>query len=154
MAKKNRRLSRSIGVWVVIGVVGLLIIRQFVGKPSIEAEAAVTSRPIGNSAVISVEAKSNSDVVLTKVNINQVGYVAVYQDEVGKPVQLLGSSPLIRPGDDQTVTATMARPAKMGENLYVVIFYDDGDAQFRLETDGPLQREDGTMVMAKHRVRL
>ncbi len=68
------------------------------------------------------------------------GYLVIHADSAGAPGAVLGSSALLRAGENAGVNITLSRATKDGETLHAMLHSDtDGNGAFNASKDMPVQ---------------
>jgi len=96
------------------------------------------------------------------VNVEQVvydrdGFIVVHEDFQGGAGIPLGFSALVPAGANANIAVPLSRPIRDGETLHAMLHTDgDGDGVYDTtsDIDGPVLRDDGSMIMAPFVVRL
>lgn len=88
-----------------------------------------------------------TSVILSLVQIEGAGFLAMHEDAGGIPGTVLGVTGLLPPGRTEYTTVSLVRAARNGEFLYGVLYLDDGDGMFDPVRDKRLLREDGSAAM-------
>jgi len=82
------------------------------------------------------------------VMLEKDGWVAIHEDNGGKPGKILGAQ-LFSAGKHDAGTVDLLRATTAGGVYYAMLHVDDGDHAFDALKDMPVSGADGNPVMAK-----
>lgn len=113
--------------------------------PGMSAEEMANMTPPASSGMLAEEnAVMVSDqrpgtTVSGMVVLAAPGYLVIHADNSGKPGAVLGSSALLRAGENANVKVALSRASRDGEVLYAMLHTDDGDGAFSASSDALVQ---------------
>ncbi|MBI2023752.1 hypothetical protein HYT01_04305 [Candidatus Giovannonibacteria bacterium] len=149
----------STNTWITVIIVAAIIIVAgfFFYKMPATNNGGVTPAPTGsvipsptgnaeeNSFLVSDQPPA-STVAISRATVKDGGFAVIYDDSAGKAGKVLGTSALLKAGDNANVKITLSRKSTDGETLHVVLFKDNGDGKFQATTDTPVKDSSGADV--------
>lgn len=132
---------------------GVPIPQQTPESPSEEENEGIVGEQAGEEQVagnarVRVEAqKSGQEVVVTEVQLQHDGWVVVHEERDEIIANALGA---VRKnaGTHTAVHIPLLRSTTAGNRYWVVLYTDDNDRMFSLETDAPVRTTTGVVVMS------
>ncbi len=110
--------------------------------------AVVSAALSGGKNSLSVDDQKAGDTVnIASVMVDNDAWVAVHEDNGGKPGRILGAQ-LFR-GGTHSGTVDLLRGTVAGGAYYAMLHADDGDHAFDAAKDMPIKDTDGNPVMVK-----
>lgn len=92
------------------------------------------------NAVIVAEQRPGSTVMVAQVYLAAPGYVVIHEDAQGSAGAILGSSALLKAGENRDIAVTLNRPSKDGEKLWAMLHAEkDGNTSFSAVSDTPVE---------------
>lgn len=101
----------------------------------------------GENSVAVNDQPSGNKVVVANVSLSNDAWVAIHEDNNGKPGKILGAR-LFNVGSHSGEIELLRNTTK-GNIYYAMLHSEDGDNKFDLIYDTPLQGSDGNPVMIK-----
>lgn len=95
-----------------------------------------------NEAIAVSEQDAGSSVVVDEVTLSETGWVAIREMKNDVMGNVLGAKRIQNPGTISRVSVELLRPTVAGETYAVVIYRDDGNANFDLNFDSLVVRGD------------
>lgn len=118
------------------------------GNNSVQKNEPPPSKSSENSIVISNQ-QPGSQVVVSRVNFSQPGYVVIRRSSQGIPGEVIGRSELIS-GSRTNLIILLNSLVDNGFILFAVLHTDDGDGVFEYpESDQPLRDTAGDPIMSR-----
>ncbi|MBI4257264.1 hypothetical protein HY626_04385 [Candidatus Uhrbacteria bacterium] len=137
-------------LWILFFfIVVILVATIFVSEPSAPPSAPQESSvpeptrytkfegmlDLGGNAIYVENQKSGSSSVLVGFVVLSVpGYIVIYNDDGGVPGSVVGESVLLQTGGEH-LTVSLGEPLVENKVYYAMLYQDDGDGQFREDTD-------------------
>lgn len=106
----------------------------------------------GENNVVVNDQPAGNKVVVANVSLSNDAWVAIHEDNNGKPGKILGAR-LFRAGS-RNGEIELLRNTTGGSTYYAMFHSEDGDNKFDLIYDTPLQGSDGNPVMIKFKTQL
>lgn len=100
----------------------------------------------GMSAVVASTQAAGMVAVVSRADIEVMGWAVVYESRAGVPGNALGAA-RIEAGSHSAVVVPLLRGTTPSQTYFVVLHRDDGDKQFELRDDFPLRTTSGDPVM-------
>lgn len=103
-----------------------------------------TSAALKGDMPLSVQDQAaGMSVVIARAAIGEGQWIVVHEDRDGALGNVLGAARFI--GETSSGTVELLRGTRAGATYYAVIYADNGDRQFSLESDTPLRDASGTL---------
>jgi glucose/arabinose dehydrogenase len=114
-----------------------------------DPEVATVSETLvaGDNYIVVSDFSPGKVVNIKKVKLSQPGYVVIHQEEVGAAGEVLGSSDLLSEGETENLSVDLSREISQGEVIYAMLHSDDGDGEFNIENDVPVEDDEGNVIM-------
>lgn len=151
MEEKKSSTGLIIGIIVVV-IIGIFVWRYFSSKNAVNDQIGGEQNGQVSSLVDSifmVNQKPGRFVNVGKAVLSKKGYVAIHQEESGKPGAVIGYSNLLNSGESMNLSVTLNRKSVAGENLYSMIHWDNGNGTFNPSDDIPAVDKAGNVVAVK-----
>ncbi len=132
--KSKTFIVLAIVVPVVVGV--FFFLRNGSNAPS-QIDGS-TGLIVGTNAIYVADQLPRQSVSIAVVRLASPGFVVIFDDNAGKPENILGTSGTLPIGDTKNITPILlSRITKDGEVLYAMLYLDDGDGVFDSAKDKP-----------------
>jgi len=139
------------GVVILIAVGGWYYTRspQVVDTVSESMEEPVVAEPVVTDGVLASNQAAGDIVAVESAVFTKPGYIVIHQDAEGSPGPVIGNSDLLS-GSNQNVSVTLSRASLVGENLYAMLHFDNGDGVYEFPGDDlPARDAEGNVVLMK-----
>ncbi len=121
---------------VIIALVAVFFFRGDSTKPVPTDDS--TGFIVGRNAIYVAEQSPSRNVSVAVARLEKTGFVAIHEDNAGKPGKILGTSGILQAGETKNLTPiTLSRVTADGETLYAMLHLDDGDGVFDPVKDKP-----------------
>lgn len=109
------------------------------GMPApLEGEASLTGRAEENMVVVS-EQRPGANITGSLIVLAAPGYLVIHEDTNGEPGAILGTSALVRAGENTNVQVKLSRPARDKETLHAMLHFEKGgNTAFAATEDTPV----------------
>ncbi len=143
--------SKTIGLIALVAVVAVggiyLLSRQNTADPviteSTETPVTTTGMRAEENMVVVTEQRPGTTIHVSTVYLAEPGYVVIHEDKNGTPGEVIGSSALLKAGENTGISVTVSRSTKDGDKLHAMLHSDtDGSGTFNT-TDQPVQSRMG-----------
>lgn len=102
----------------------------------------------GKNLVLVFDQKPGKAVTANQIVLETEGYVVVHEEKNGTFGDILGFSQMLPSGISEQVTVNLSRETRDSETVYAMLHADNGDREFRAETDLPLKDDQGNILHA------
>ena len=146
--------------WIIFGRKSLPVSDTLQEEKSAQQQTQESSTPSSTSltgesalnmngaSMLSVENQiAGSQVTIASLNVEKSVWVAIHEDNAGKPGNVLGAGHFAKV--TMSAVVDLLRNTIVGHTYYAMIHIDDGDGKFDLKKDMPLTDSSGAMVMTK-----
>lgn len=100
------------------------------------------------NAVIATDQRPGTIVTVAQVYLAAPGYVIIHEDKDGEAGAIIGSSSLLKTGENNDVKVTLSRTSKDGEKLWAMLHSElNNNSVFEITTDNPVQSRLGGPIM-------
>ena len=105
---------------------------------------------VGTNAIYVSDQKPGNSIEVGFVALHEPGFVVIHSGANERPGEILGESVLINAGETNTISPIiLTRQTQDGETLFAMLHRDDGDRVFNAVQDGPVQDEQGEILMTR-----
>ena len=101
----------------------------------------------GKNSVAASDQSAGDTVSISSAVLEHGAWVAVHEDDAGKPGRILGAQ--MFPAGTHPGTVDLLRKTAAGGTYYAMLHADDGDHAFDSAKDMPIKDTDGNPAMAK-----
>ena len=115
-----------------------------------EASKALSALSGAKESIAAHNQPAGDAVSINSINSEQGAWVAVHEDEGGKPGRILGAQFFL--AGNHSGIVDLLRATAENKIYYAMLHRDDGDHVFDTAKDLPIKDEDGNPVMAKFTV--
>lgn len=135
-------------MWKIFILVFLfLVLGALLGYKYIPKSENLSPSPQVIQSVISVsDQKPGSSVLVGRVSMIKAGYVVIYENNNGKPGNIIGNSKILPEGESTNISVTLTKVTADGESLFAVLHGDNGDNAFYPNIDVPLRDQDNNIM--------
>ena len=136
-------------MWKIILVIFLFIVLgsvfayKYFGTNSEDTSQVLQT---GENIIYVSEQRPASSVLVDWVSMVKGGYVVIYDDNNGKPGEIIGNSKILPEGESRNVPISLVRPTINGEFLFAMLHEDNGDGFFNPSIDILLRDQDGNIM--------
>ena len=140
----NKTITIIIALLLVVGIF-------FFYQSSIEEEAtpASTLLRVGEIAIYVADQTPAETAMISFVDLAEVDWVVIHQNNEGKPGTIMGSSDFLSSGETRDFSINLSRASEDGEQLFAMPHKDNGDGVFNAADDVPVKSEDGNVMFMK-----
>lgn len=151
MEQKKSSTGLIIGVIIVV-IVAIFVWRYFAGKSAVNDQiGGEQNEQVSNlsDSIFMVNQKPGRFVNVSKVVLSKKGFVAIHQEESGKPGAVIGYSGLLNSGESKNLSVTLNRKSVAGESFYGMVHWDNSNGTFNPADDVPAVDKEGNVVAVK-----
>ncbi len=136
-------------IFLFLILAGLFIYQNYFVGSETDQNNASSPLKIGSNAIFISDQRPGSFVTINLVFLEKPGYVIIYNDNRGRPGEIIGSTKLLVKGESGDVVANLVRPSVHGEEFFAVIHEETGDGIFSPNLDTPLRDSDGNIIFMR-----
>jgi hypothetical protein len=107
----------------------------------------VNGMRVEKNAVVATEQRPGPTVKVAQVYLAKPGYVVIHEDNDGEAGAILGSSALLKAGENNNVLVTLTRSTEDGEKLWSMLHVEsNSNTTFESSVDIPVESNRGGPV--------
>lgn len=151
MEQKKSSTGLIIGIIIVV-VVAIFVWRYFSGKNAVNDQIGENKNEQTENladSIFMVNQKPGRFVNVSRVVFSKKGFVAIHQEESGKPGAVIGYSSLLNAGESKNLSVTLNRKSVVGESFYGMVHWDNSNGTFNPADDVSATDKDGNVVAVK-----
>jgi len=100
------------------------------------------------NAVVVTEQRPSNTVKVAQVYLAASGYVVIHEDNNGVAGAIIGSSALLKAGENNSITVSLTRATEDGETLWSMLHTEtNGNTSFEATADIPVESRLGGPIM-------
>lgn len=147
---KNKTIIIFI-VTILIAIAGLFIFNAFLKKNVVETEQTQEENTANEEIlpfIIAPEQAGGINVFIENATLPNGGYVVIHKEENGKPGSIIGVSDFLPSGITENFLVDTEKVVE-GDSLFAILYTDDSNQEFSIETDFPLTDSEGNIVLVQ-----
>ena len=140
-------MNKTVTIIIALLLVGLGVF--FFYQPSTEEEATPESTllRVGENAIFVADQMPAETVMISFVDLAEVGWVVIHENNEGKPGIIMGNSDFLSSDETRDFSINLIRASVDSEQLFAMLHKDNGDGIFNAAEDTPVIDVDDTPVI-------
>ena len=144
-------MNKTITIIIALLLVGLGAFFFYQSSTEEEAAPELTLLRVGENAIYVADQMpaAAETVMIGFVDLVEVGWVVIHENNEGKPGTIMGNSDFLSSGETRDFSINLTRASVDGEQLFAMPHKDNGDGVFNAVDDTPVIDEEGNVMFMK-----